>query len=51
MQSRARRNEGLAPQQENHTYEQTNLRWLDLSDDWEQQPKFYGRPWQMEEII
>jgi hypothetical protein len=21
--------------------EQTNLRWLDLSDDWEQQPKFY----------
>ena len=31
--------------------EQTNPRWLDLSDDWEQQPKFYDRPWQMEEII
>jgi hypothetical protein len=31
--------------------EQTNPSWLDLSDDWEQQPKFYDRPWQMEEMI
>ena len=31
--------------------EQTNPRWLDLSDDWEQQPKFYDRPWQIEEMI
>jgi putative endonuclease len=31
--------------------EQTNPRWLDLSDDWEQQPKFYDRPLQMEEMI
>jgi putative endonuclease len=31
--------------------EQTNPRWLDLSDDWEQQPKFYDRPWETEEMI
>jgi len=31
--------------------EQTNPRWLDSSDDWEQQPKFYDRPWQAEEMI
>jgi putative endonuclease len=31
--------------------EQTNPRWLDLSDDWEQQPRFYGRPWRIEEMI
>ena len=31
--------------------EQTNPRWDDLSDDWEQQPKFYDRPWQTEEMI
>jgi hypothetical protein len=31
--------------------EQTNPRWLDLSDDWEQQPKVYDRPWVTEEMI
>jgi putative endonuclease len=31
--------------------EQTNARWVDLSDDWEQQPKVYDRPWNIEEII
>ena len=31
--------------------EQTNLQWLDLSDEWEQQPKFYERPWVTEELI
>ena len=31
--------------------EQTNPRWLDLSDDWEQQPKLYDCPWQIEEMI
>ena len=31
--------------------EQTNPRWLDLSDDWEQQPKFYDSPWEAEEMI
>jgi putative endonuclease len=31
--------------------EQANSRWLDLSDDWEQQPKFYGRPWETEKMI
>jgi putative endonuclease len=30
--------------------EQTNPRWLDLSDDWEQQPKVYDRQWDTEEI-
>jgi len=30
---------------------QTNLSWLDLSADWEQQPKFYGRPWETAEMI
>jgi putative endonuclease len=28
-----------------------NPRWLDLSDDWEQQPKLYDRPWQTEEMV
>ena len=31
--------------------EQTNPGWLDLSDDWEQQPKFYDPPWATEEMI
>ena len=31
--------------------ERTNPRWLDLSDDWEQQPKFYDHPWETEEMI
>jgi putative endonuclease len=31
--------------------EKTNPRWLDLSDDWEQQPKVYDRPWKTEEMI
>ena len=30
--------------------EQINPRWLDLADDWEQQPKIYDRPWQTEEM-
>jgi putative endonuclease len=31
--------------------EQTNPRWLDLSDDCEQQPKFCDRPWETAEMI
>ena len=31
--------------------ERTNPQWLDLSDEWEQQPKFYERPWATEEMI
>jgi len=31
--------------------EQTNPRWLDLSDDWEQQPKLYDRAWDTAEMI
>jgi len=31
--------------------ERTNPRWLDLSDDWEQEPKVYDRPWEIEEMI
>jgi putative endonuclease len=31
--------------------EQMNPRWLDLSDDWEQQPKFDDRAWQTEGMI
>jgi predicted GIY-YIG superfamily endonuclease len=31
--------------------EQTNARWVDLSDDWEQQPNVYDRPWNIEELI
>jgi putative endonuclease len=31
--------------------ERTNPRWLDLSDEWEQQPKFYERLWATEEMI
>jgi putative endonuclease len=31
--------------------ERTNPRWLDLSDDLEQQPKVYDRPWNIEEMI
>ncbi len=31
--------------------EQRNPRWLDLSDDWEQQPKFYEHPWDTDEMI
>ena len=31
--------------------ELTNPPWVDLSDDWEQQPKIYDRPWRAEEMI
>jgi len=31
--------------------ERTNPRWVDLSDDWEQQPKICDRPWRAEEMI
>ena len=31
--------------------ERTNSRWLDLSDDWEQQPNVYDRPYKIEELI
>jgi putative endonuclease len=31
--------------------EKMNPRWLDLSDEWEQQPKFYDRPWNTEEML
>ena len=31
--------------------ERTNPQWLHLSDEWEQQPKFYERPWATEEMI
>jgi putative endonuclease len=31
--------------------EQTTPRWLDLSDDWEQQPNVYDRPYKVEELI
>jgi putative endonuclease len=31
--------------------EKNNPRWLNLSDDWEQQPKFYDRPWDPEGMI
>ena len=31
--------------------EKMNPRWLDLSDEWEQQPKFYHRPWNPEAMI
>ena len=31
--------------------EKMNPRWLDLSDEWAQQPKFYERPWKTEEMI
>jgi putative endonuclease len=31
--------------------EQTNPRWLDLSDDWEQQSNVYERPCKIEELI
>ena len=30
--------------------EQTNPRWLNLSDDWEQQPNVYDRPYKVEEL-
>ena len=30
---------------------QTNPNWLDLSADWEQQRKFYDRPWETAEMI
>jgi putative endonuclease len=30
---------------------QTNPRWLDLSEDWEQRPKIYDRAWQTEEMV
>ena len=31
--------------------ERTNPRWLDLSDDWEQQPKVFNSPWETEGMI
>jgi predicted GIY-YIG superfamily endonuclease len=31
--------------------EQTNARSVDPSGEWEQQPKVYDRPWNIEEII
>ncbi len=31
--------------------EQTNPRWLDLSEDWEQQPNVHDRPYKVEEVI
>ena len=31
--------------------EKMNPRWLDLGDEWEQQPKLYDRPWKTEEMI
>jgi putative endonuclease len=31
--------------------EQTSPRWLDLSENWEQQPKFFDRPWDAAEMI
>jgi putative endonuclease len=31
--------------------ERANPRWLDVSDDWEQQPKVYDRPWVTAEMI
>jgi len=31
--------------------ERTNPRWLGLSDDWEQQPKFYDRPWELAKMV
>ena len=31
--------------------EQTNPEWVDLSDDWEQQPKIYDPRWDAGEII
>ena len=31
--------------------ERTNPRWLDLSDDWKQQPNVYDRPHNVEEMI
>jgi putative endonuclease len=31
--------------------ERTNPRWLDLSDDWEQQPNVYATPYNVEELI
>jgi hypothetical protein len=43
--------EWLAAQQENCSIAQTNPSWLDLSADWEQQPKFYDRPWETAEMI
>ena len=31
--------------------ERTNPRWLDLSDDLEQRPKVYDRPWDAEKML
>ena len=31
--------------------ERINPRWLDLSDEWGQQPKLYECPWRTEEMI
>jgi putative endonuclease len=31
--------------------EEANPRWLDLSDDWEQQPNVHAKPYNIEEMI
>jgi putative endonuclease len=31
--------------------EKTNPKWLELSEDWEQQPRIYDRPWNIEEMV
>ena len=31
--------------------EKMNPCWVDLSDEWEQQPELYDRPWKTEEMI
>ena len=31
--------------------EHTNPRWLEWSEDWEQQPKIYDRSWETEEMV
>ena len=42
---------GWLRSRKNALIEQTNPRWLDLSDDWEQQPNVYDRPYKIEELI
>ena len=32
-------------------FEQTNPGWLDLSDDWEQQPKVYDQAWDTDKMV
>ena len=42
---------GWRRSRKNALVEKTNPRWLDLSDDLEQQAKVYDRPWNTEEMI